>query len=102
MNPMLILQLKPAWEQFKGSHPKLLNFIKAASKDSFLDKGSLIENSVSWFLVIRNQLTPVFYLYRSSRNSHCSLLSPCSKRNCSMGQTLLLSLEDFTRGIDSS
>jgi len=47
MNPMLILQLKPAWEQFKGSHPKLLNFIKAASKDSFLDKGSLIEISVT-------------------------------------------------------
>ena len=46
MNPMLILQLKPAWEQFKGSHPKL-NFIKAASKDSFLDKGSLIEISVT-------------------------------------------------------
>ena len=44
---MLILQLKPAWEQFKGSHPKLLNFIKAASKDSFLDKGSLIEISVT-------------------------------------------------------
>ena len=44
MNPMLILQLKPAWEQFKG---KLLNFIKAASKDSFLDKGSLIEISVT-------------------------------------------------------
>ena len=37
---MLILQLKPAWEQFK-------NFIKAASKDSFLDKGSLIEISVT-------------------------------------------------------
>ena len=47
MNPMLILQLRPAWEQFKGNHPKLLNFVKAASKDSFIDEGSLIEIRVT-------------------------------------------------------
>ena len=47
MNPMLLLQLKPAWEQFKGNHPKLLNFVKATSRDNFIDEGSLIEISVT-------------------------------------------------------
>ena len=45
MNPMLLLQLKPAWEQFKTNHPKLMNFVKAASKDGFMDEGTLIEIS---------------------------------------------------------
>lgn len=47
MNPMLLLQLKPAWEQFKANHPKLVNFVKAASKDGFMDEGTLIEISVT-------------------------------------------------------
>lgn len=47
MNPMLLLQLKPAWEQFKENHPKLVNFVKAASKDGFMDEGTLIEISVT-------------------------------------------------------
>lgn len=47
MNPMFLLQLKPAWEQFKGKHPKLVNFVKAASRDGFMDEGSLIEISIT-------------------------------------------------------
>lgn len=47
MNPMLLLQLKPAWEQFKTNHPKLMNFVKAASKDGFMDEGTLIEISIT-------------------------------------------------------
>lgn len=47
MNPMLLLQLKPAWEQFKANHPKLMNFVKAASKDGFMDEGTLIEISIT-------------------------------------------------------
>ena len=44
---MLLLQLKPAWEQFKTNHPKLMNFVKAASKDGFMDEGTLIEISIT-------------------------------------------------------
>ncbi|MGN0373204.1 MAG: hypothetical protein ACI4F3_10360 [Enterocloster sp.] len=47
MNPMNLLQLKPAWECFKTNHPKLLSFIKTASRSSFLDEGSLIEITVT-------------------------------------------------------
>ena len=47
MNPMLLLQLKPAWEQFKTNQPKLMNFVKAASKDGFMDEGTLIEISIT-------------------------------------------------------
>ena len=47
MNPMLLLQLKPAWEQFNTNHPKLMNFVKAASKDGFMDEGTLIEISIT-------------------------------------------------------
>lgn len=47
MNPMNFLQLKPAWERFKTNHPKLLSFVKAASRDAFLDEGSLIEITVT-------------------------------------------------------
>ena len=47
MNPMLLLQLKPAWEQFKTNHPKLMNFVKAASKDGFMDEGTQIEISIT-------------------------------------------------------
>lgn len=47
MNPMNLLQLKASWEQFKMNHPKLVNFVKAASKDSFMDEGTLIEISVT-------------------------------------------------------
>ena len=44
---MLLLQLKPSWEQFKTNHPKLMNFVKAASKDGFMDEGTLIEISIT-------------------------------------------------------
>lgn len=47
MNPMFLLQLKPAWEQFKEHHPKLVNFVKAVSIDGFMDEGSLIEISIT-------------------------------------------------------
>ena len=47
MNPVSFLQLRPAWEQFKANHPKLLSFVSAASKNSFLDEGSLIEITVT-------------------------------------------------------
>ena len=47
MNPMLLLQLKPACEQFNTNHPKLMNFVKAASKDGFMDEGTLIEISIT-------------------------------------------------------
>lgn len=47
MNPMSLLQLKPAWEQFKESHPKLVSFVKAASRNGFMDEGTLIEISIT-------------------------------------------------------
>ncbi len=47
MNPMNLLQLKPAWSIFRSNHPKLISFVKAASKESFLDEGSLIEINVT-------------------------------------------------------
>ena len=47
MNPMNFLQLKPSWDRFKVNHPKLLAFVKTASRDSFLDEGSLIEITVT-------------------------------------------------------
>ena len=42
MNPMNLLQLKPAWNQFKANHPKMLSFVKAASRDGVMDEGTLI------------------------------------------------------------
>ena len=43
MNPMNLLQLKPALDRFKGNHPKLLQFIRAASRDGVVDEGALVE-----------------------------------------------------------
>ena len=43
MNPMNLLQLKPALDRFKGNHPKLLQFIRAASRDGVVDEGTLVE-----------------------------------------------------------
>ena len=47
MNPMNLLQLKPAWNQFKANHPKTLSFVKAASRDGVMDEGTLIEITVT-------------------------------------------------------
>lgn len=47
MNPMNLLQLKPAWNQFKTNHPKILSFIKAASRDGVVDEGTLIEINIT-------------------------------------------------------
>jgi hypothetical protein len=47
MNPMNLLQLKPAWNQFKANHPKMLSFVKAASRDGVMDEGTLIEITVT-------------------------------------------------------
>ena len=37
MNPMNLLQLKPAWNQFKANHPR----------DGVMDEGTLIEITVT-------------------------------------------------------
>ena len=47
MNPMNLLQLKPAGNQFKANHPKMLSFVKAASRDGVMDEGTLIEITVT-------------------------------------------------------
>ena len=43
MNPMNLLQLKPAWDQFRSNHPKLIQFIKASAREDVMDEGTLIE-----------------------------------------------------------
>ncbi len=47
MNPMNFLALKPSWGKFRTNHPKMIAFVKTASKESFLDEGSLIEIKVT-------------------------------------------------------
>lgn len=47
MNPLNFIQLKPSWERFKGNHPKFLPFLKAASGETFIDEGSIIEINVT-------------------------------------------------------
>ena len=47
MNPMNFLALKPSWEKFRTNHPKMISFVKTASRESFLDEGSLIEIKVT-------------------------------------------------------
>lgn len=47
MNPMNFLSLKPAWARFKANHPRLVPFVKAASREGFLDEGSVIEITVT-------------------------------------------------------
>ena len=44
MNPMNFLALKPSWEKFRTNHPKMISFVKTASRESFLDEGSLAAN----------------------------------------------------------
>ena len=41
---MNFLALKPSWEKFRTNHPKMISFVKTASRESFLDEGSLIED----------------------------------------------------------
>ena len=47
MNPMNLLQLKPALDRFKGNHPKLLKFIRAAARDGVVDEGTLVEITIT-------------------------------------------------------
>ena len=54
MNPMNLLQLKPAWNQFKANHPKMLSFVKAASRDGVMDEGTLIEITVTSSTIASN------------------------------------------------
>ena len=42
---MNLLQLKPAWNQFKANHPKMLSFVKAASRDGVMDEGTLTSST---------------------------------------------------------
>ena len=44
---MNFLALKPSWEKFRTNHPKMISFVKTASRESFLDEGSLIEIKVT-------------------------------------------------------
>ena len=46
MNPMNLLQLKPAWDQFRSNHPKLIQFIKASAREDVMDEGTLIEINI--------------------------------------------------------
>lgn len=47
MNPMNLLQLKPAWVQFRSNHPKLIQFIRASAREGVMDEGTLIEISIT-------------------------------------------------------
>ena len=46
MNPMNLLQLKPAWDQFRSNHPTLIQFIKASAREDVMDEGTLIEINI--------------------------------------------------------
>ena len=46
MNPMNLLQLKPACDQFRSNHPKLIQFIKASAREDVMDEGTLIEINI--------------------------------------------------------
>lgn len=46
MNPMNLLQLKPAWNQFRANHPKLIQFVKASTREGVMDEGTLIEINI--------------------------------------------------------
>ena len=46
MNPMNLLKLKPAWDQFRSNHPKLIQFIKASAREDVMDEGTLIEINI--------------------------------------------------------
>lgn len=46
MNPMMLLQLKGAWEQFQRNHPKFPMFLQAVSNDA-LTEGTVIEFNVT-------------------------------------------------------
>lgn len=42
INPMKLLQLKNAWDQFTGRHPKFPAFLKAMTKGA-ITEGSVLE-----------------------------------------------------------
>lgn len=46
MNPMKLLQLKSAWERFKGNHPKFPKYLSAVYQRG-VKEGSLIEFKVT-------------------------------------------------------
>lgn len=41
-NPMKLMQIKSAWEQFTGRHPKFASFLQVLAKDGF-QEGTIIE-----------------------------------------------------------
>ncbi len=45
LNPMKLMQLKSAWDQFSGAHPKFLSFLNAVPS-SGIEEGSIIEITV--------------------------------------------------------
>ena len=47
MNPMNLLQLKPALERFRANHPKLLDFIRAVGADESIGEGAVIELTIT-------------------------------------------------------
>lgn len=47
MNPMNLLQLKPALDRFKGNHPKLIQFIRTAAREGVMDEGTLVEINIT-------------------------------------------------------
>lgn len=61
MNPLNLLQLKPAFRRFLAGHPKFPKFLDAAARRDFLDEGSLIEiratNSQGQSIVTNLRLT---------------------------------------------
>ena len=46
LNPLQLLQIKKAWDQFTGRHPKFPAFIKALSKGA-ITEGSVLEITVT-------------------------------------------------------
>lgn len=46
MNLMSLIQLKSAWSDFKGNHPKFPKFLEAVSKNA-LSEGTVIEFHVT-------------------------------------------------------
>ena len=46
INPLKLLQLKNAWDQFTGRHPKFPAFLKAMTKGA-ITEGSILEITVT-------------------------------------------------------
>lgn len=46
INPLRLLQLKSAWEQFQARHPKFPAFLNAASRNT-LEEGTIIDVTIT-------------------------------------------------------